>query len=154
MQELILKPDESFVLQPGEMIGAGSEPLRIRVGLVNEGTNAFQNLEKMLWATQKQMSGNQTAVYRRGDESRLIYVVPETATPDSFKYEDMSLTTTSRIFKVGKADLAGWLPKDGDTLTYNGKTYTVLKTGVSKTFYLDIGNYGVMIRIFVTEYRE
>lgn len=35
MDELILQPNESIVLQPGELTGAGSEPLRIRVGLVN-----------------------------------------------------------------------------------------------------------------------
>jgi hypothetical protein len=34
MDELILQPDESLILQPGEGIGAGDEPLRIRVGLV------------------------------------------------------------------------------------------------------------------------
>jgi len=35
MQELILKPDEMIVLQPGEQIEAGDQPLRIRFGLID-----------------------------------------------------------------------------------------------------------------------
>jgi len=34
MQELILHPNTSIVLPPGESLGAGEEPLHIRVGLV------------------------------------------------------------------------------------------------------------------------
>ena len=83
----------------------------------------------------------------------LDYAVPEMATPDSFG-EEYTLTTTSRVFKLGKAELEGWLPQNGDTLEYGGKTYTVKKTGASNTFYQDVGNFGVMIRIFVTEYRS
>jgi hypothetical protein len=155
MKELILHPNEPMVLQPGERIEAGAEPLRIRCGTPNVGTNAFSNMEEMLWASLKRSSGNQTAVYRRGPESRLVYVVPETAKADSFGYDDLTLTTTSRIFKVGKADLAGWLPEHGDTLDYNNTVYTVKNTSnANNTFYQDVGNHGVMIRIIVTEYRN
>jgi hypothetical protein len=39
MDELIVQPNESIVLRPGEMLGAGAEPLRIRVGLVEFAAN-------------------------------------------------------------------------------------------------------------------
>ena len=154
MEDLILRPNESIILQPGERIEAVDKPLRIRVGRVNEGTNAFKNAEQMIWETVKRMSGNQTAVYRRGEETRLLFVVPETPNPDSFPFENQSLATTIRIFKTGKTDLHGWLPKDGDTLTYQDKTYVFKKTGATPSFYQDIGNYGVMIRLFLQEYRS
>jgi len=35
MQELIVQPEESIVLPPGESLRAGDEPLRIRFGLVS-----------------------------------------------------------------------------------------------------------------------
>jgi len=153
MEELILKPEESIILQPGERIGAGEQPLRIRFGRVNEGTNAFKNIELMLWETMKRAHGNQTAVYRRGEEEMLIHVVPHKPQPDSFGFEEQTLTTTSRVFRIAKADLAGSLPKDDDTLTFDGKVYAVRKTQVSKTMFEDVGSYGVMMLIFVTEYR-
>ena len=154
MQELILQPNQSLVLSPGEGIGAGDEPLRIRYGEVNTADpNASANHEQMFWDTTKRQHGMRTAIYRRGTESRLVYAVPEMATPDSFG-DEYTLTTTSRVFKLGKAELEGWLPQSGDTLEYGGKTYIVKKTGASNTFYQDVGNFGVMIRIFVTEYRS
>jgi hypothetical protein len=153
MEELIITPNESIVLDPGEGILAGDSPLRIRFGTPNFGANSFSNSEEMLWKSMRQTSGNQTAIYRRGDEFRLVNVVPETARPDSFGFEGITLTTTSRIFKVGKADLAGWLPKHGDTLEYDGIVYCVEVTGVANTFYLDVGSHGVMIRILVSEGR-
>jgi len=153
MEDLILRPNESIVLQPGELIEAGDVPLRIRFGHVNEGTNSLKNIEQMLWETMKRMHGNQTAVYRRGGEEVLIHVVPHKPLPDSFGFGEQTLTTTSRVFRIGKADLNGWLPQDGDTLTFEEKTYTVRKTQVSKTMFEDVGSYGVMMLIFVTEYR-
>ena len=121
-------------------------------------TTPFANIETTLWNTLKQQHGNPTAVYRRGAESRLVSLVPETARPDSFGFDDQTITTTSRVFKVGKADLDGWLPQHGDTLEYddgNGvKIYTVKKTrNAGNTFFQDVGNYDVMIRIHVTNYR-
>jgi hypothetical protein len=108
----------------------------------------------MLWESMKRQTGNQTAVYRRGDEVRLVCIVPESPNSDSFGFADGGrLTTTSRVFKIGKADLLGWLPKEGDTLEYAEKVYEVGQTGASDTFYQDIGNHGVMMRIFVMEYR-
>ena len=48
MQELILQPETSMVLEPGESLGAGDEPLHIRVGLVEfastEGGSSQQQL--------------------------------------------------------------------------------------------------------------
>jgi len=49
MEELILKPEESIILQPGERIGAGEQPLRIRFGLIefashNNGSTQHQLL--------------------------------------------------------------------------------------------------------------
>ena len=116
--------------------------------------NHFETIDQMLWRTLKQMHGNLTAVYRRGEESRTVHVVPETARPDSFGIEDQAFTATSRVFKVEKADLDDWLPKHGDTLEYDGKTYTVKKTSEANTFYQDIGNSKVMIRIIVAEPRR
>ena len=56
MQELILQPEDSIVLAPGESLGAGDEPLHIRVGLVefaSEGGSSQQQLldsvAKCLW---------------------------------------------------------------------------------------------------------
>jgi hypothetical protein len=154
MEELILRPNEEYVLQPGERLEAVDQPLRIRFGYANEGTNSPKNIESILWETFKRSHGYPTAVYRRGTESLLISIVPESPQPDSFDFEGQPLTSTSRIFKTGKADLNGWLPKAGDTLTYNDKTYIVKKTGASNTFFQDVGNFGVMIRIIVTEYRS
>ena len=152
MDELILQPNESIILQPGEGIAAGERPLRIRVGQPNVGTNHYENMERTLWETSKQQTGNQTAVYRRGNESRLISVVPENPKPADFDIEDHSLNITVRAFKLEKADMLGWLPKSGDTLEWNEKTYTVRKFG-SGVFYQDVGNYNVVLWIFVTEYR-
>ena len=152
MQELILRPNESIVLAPGDKIGAGEEPLRIRFGLVNEGTNEFKKKEVILWEASKRMHGNQTAIYRRGEESRLIAVVPENRKPESFDFEGQPMSTTLRTFKVQKADLLGWLPEHGDILEWNEKIYTVEMTGASPMLYQDIGSYDVVMRIFVTEY--
>ena len=153
MQELILPPNTSIVLPPGESLAAGDEPLRIRVGQPSTGTNPHENIERMQWETMKQHTDNQTAIYRRGDETRLVSIVPESPNADSFGFTDSGkLTTTTRIFKIAKADLLGWLPKEGDTLTYQDKTYTFRKTAAD-SFYQDLGNHGVMMRIFVTEYR-
>ena len=114
----------------------------------------------MNWETLKKATGNQTAVYRRGEETRVVSIVPESPNADSFGFAEGSrLTTTSRVFKIGKTDLLGWLPKDGDTLTYRDPRtdhetiYTFRKTPASDTFFQDIGVHGVMMRIFVTEYR-
>ena len=73
--------------------------------------------------------------------------------PEDFNYEDQSLNITVRTFKVEKADMLDWLPESGDTLEWNNEVYTVRKYGTG-TFYQDIGNYNVVIRIFVTDYRS
>jgi predicted small secreted protein len=89
-----------------------------------------------------------------------VNIVPETAQPDSFGFDNSVLTSTSKIFKVGKADLLGWLPQSGDKLELipkrgqkQGKIYTVQKTGIANTHFSDVGCYDVMIRILVKEYR-
>jgi hypothetical protein len=159
MDELIIAPNESIILQPGEGVFAGRKPLRIR-GPIAATKSPFECHERTLWKTLRQATGNQIALYRRGEESRIVCVVPETAQPASFDlYEDennkITLTTTSRIFKLCKADLGGWLPKHGDTLEYaenpgeQAKIYKVQMTGGPHTYYLDVGNHGVMIRILV-----
>ncbi|MCL2710280.1 MAG: hypothetical protein FWE95_05315 [Planctomycetaceae bacterium] len=159
MDELILQPDESLILDPGEGIRAGKRPLHIRVGCPNYigcshfGTNEFKRMEQRVWEASKHQSGNQTAMYRRGSESRRVNVVPENAKPESFDIEGgHSLAVTIRAFKIEKADMLGWLPQSGDTLEWDTKTYTVRKFG-SGVFYQDVGNYEIVIRIFFTEYR-
>ena len=153
MDELILQPDEQIILTPGEGLAAGTQSLRIRVGTPGYGPNTFKNIEEILWRTLKHQHGNPTAIYRRGEESRLIFIVPETAKPDSFGFENQLLTTRSRGYKTCLADLLGWLPQHGDTLEFDGKTYTVQKTSNdSGTFYQEVGNYNIMIRIHVKEY--
>ena len=123
----------------------------------NKESNEFRKAEEIRWKLLKQSSGNQTGMYRRGEESRLIAVVPESPNPRDFDYEDQALNITVRAFKVEKSCLLGWLPKSGDTLEWNEQTYTVRKFGVRKfgsgVFYQDVGNYNVVLRIFVTEYR-
>ena len=153
MQDLILQPNDSIILQPGESIAAGDVPLRIRVGRPEVGKNEFANAEEMRWHLFKEHNGNQTAIYRRGDESRLIHVIPESRKPDSFGFEGQPVAITSRTFKVQKSDLLGWLPEHGDILEWNEKIYTVEMTGASPMLYQDIGSYDVVMRIFVTEYR-
>ena len=154
MQELILHPQESIELLPHEAIGAGEEPLRIRFDPLNAAPpNPFENQEKMWWETAKQRTGNQTAVYQRGELTKQVRIVPEMPRPDSFGFENQTLTTTSRIFKVEKADLEDWLPQSGDTLTYNETVYSIEQTGAANTFYQNVGTYGVIIRIIVMEYR-
>ncbi|MCL2710767.1 MAG: hypothetical protein FWE95_07790 [Planctomycetaceae bacterium] len=154
MEEIIVTPNQAITLQPGERIEAVGAPLRIRVGQVTLESNSLNNAEEMLWESQKSATGCQTAVYRRGKESRLVYIVPESPNADSFGFADGGrLTTTSRVFKIQKADLLGWLPQDGDTLDYQEKTYNISKTAASDTFYQDIGNKDIMLRIFVMEYR-
>ena len=160
MDELILQPDESIILEPGEGIHAGEASLRIRFGEREPGPNMFDNAEQMLWSSMKQASGNQVAVYRRGSESRLVCVVPETARSDPFGYDERVLSTTSRLFKIGRSDLADWFPpEDGDTLEYNDgkgtKIYEVKLTGnAGGTFFQNVGSGMVMVRIHVTEYIE
>ena len=158
MQEMILKSNESILLESCEGLLAGEEPFLIRFGTPGISRHACDRQEEMLWRSLKQHHGNPTAVYRRGSESRLVQIVPEVARPDSFGFDDQTITTTSRIFKVEKADLNGWLPKHGDTLEYDdgsgSKTYTVQKTSnAAGTFYQDVGNFGILIRIHVMEYR-
>jgi len=156
MQELILKPDEAIILAPGELIGAGDVPLRIRFGYANAdpntSANQFGKMERLLWENSKQQTGYQTAVYRRGDESRLIRVVPENPKPEDIDMENHSGNITIRAFKVEKADMLGWLPKHDDTLEWNKKIYTIRRFGPG-VFYRDVGNYNVVLRIYVTEYR-
>jgi hypothetical protein len=110
--------------------------------------------EKMFWKSAWLGNGNLTAVYKRGTEEREVRIVPETAKTDAFEAAGHTFTTTSRLFKIEKADLQGWLPKHGDTLTCQDKTYIVKKTRESETLFLDVGNHGVVIRIFVSEYRN
>ena len=153
MEDLILQPNDSIILQPGESITAGDVPLRIRVGQPNIGKNEFANAGEMIWHHLKQRSGNQIAIYRRGGETRLVHVVPESGKPTSFAFEGQPMTTTLRTFKVQKADLLGWLPEHGDTLEWNEKTYHVRMHEASNTFYEDISSYDVVMRIFV-EYRN
>ena len=157
MDELILQPNESIILKPGEAIYAQPDtPLKIRVGEPEVTPSAFDNAEEMLWSTLKRATGNQTAIYRRGDDSRLVYIVPETARPDSFGYDDHVLTTRSRIFKIGLSDLDKLFPpQHGDTLEYNEKIYEVKMTSnADGTFYQNVGSGLVMVRIHVTEYEE
>ena len=149
MQELIIRPNESIVLKPGESIVAGEQPLRIRVGQVNTGDNEFENMERMSWELSRDRTGNQVAIYRRGNESRLIAVIPERPNPASFDFEGQAMTATIRTFKAQKADLDGWLPEEGDTLEYDEKTYIFRKTSGLKTFYENVGSYDVVMRIFV-----
>jgi len=47
----------------------------------------------------------------------------------------------------------GWLPQSGDTIEWNEQTYTVRKFGTN-VFSLDVGLYGIILRIFATEYRD
>jgi hypothetical protein len=152
MEYLILNPDETIILQPGEMIGAGDQPLQIRFERVNEGTNHFAKAERLIWSTMKHAHGNQIAIYRQGDESRLLFVVPEAPKPDGFAFEDHQMYKTIRLFRCGKADLFGLIPKAGDTFIHNNITYTVCKTPGGPC-YQDIGNYNVMVRIAVDIYR-
>ena len=153
MQELILQPETSIVLEPSESLGAGEEPLRILCKQMGLSISTFNNHETMLWESMKRSTGYQTAIYQRGDESRTVSIVPESPNTNAFGFtESGKLTTTTRIFKIAKADLLGWLPKAGDTLTYQDKTYTFSKTAAD-SLYQDIGTHGVMIQIFVTDYR-
>ena len=152
MQELILQPEDSIVLAPGERIEAGEEPLRIRWMPMSLVPNMSVNSETMLWETLKRQSGNQTAIYRRGAETRLVRVVPENPRLESFDNDGHTRTITNRAFKIQKNDMLGWLPKSGDTLEWNEKNYPVHMFGAN-VFYQDVGNYNVMLQIFVTEYR-
>lgn len=79
MDKLILQPNELIILQPDEFIGAGEDSMYIRVGQSNVGTNPFETNERMLWKTLKQQTGNQTALYWRDDEIRMVRVVPESS---------------------------------------------------------------------------
>jgi len=154
MEELLIPPHSAIVLLPGERIEAGDEPLRIRAGTATSpGTHAFNNSERTLWESQKRATGDQTAVYRRGEETRLIRIAPESPNAEAFGFaEGGRLATTVRVFKIEKADLNGWLPQAGDTLDYQEKIYTFRK-GAADSFYQDLGNHNVMMRIFVSEYR-
>ena len=98
----------------------------------------------------KQHTDNQTALYRRGDETRLVRIVPENAQPESFEVEGHTRNIIMRAFKVEKADMLGWLPQSGDTLEWSDKIYTVRKFGTG-VFHLDVGNSNIVMRIFVTE---
>jgi len=149
MEDLILRYYESIVLEPLEALTTDVYPLRVRFENVHEGTNHYRNAAIERWEIQKRVTGNQTALYRRGNETRLIAVVPEKAKPDSFEFEEHARTSTIRTFKIQKSDLLGWLPKENDTLEHEGKTYICRKTGTLKTFYQDIGNDNIIIRIYV-----
>ena len=70
MEELILHLNESIVLDPDEAVGAGEMSLRALCKQMNLPGHTFDNAETMLWETLKKATGNQTAVYRRGDETR------------------------------------------------------------------------------------
>ena len=48
MEELILKPEEGVVLQPWEQIGAGSEPLWIRFGVLDFAVEEGSTQQKLL----------------------------------------------------------------------------------------------------------
>jgi hypothetical protein len=118
-------------------------------------TNLFSQAEQTLWNTIHKAAGSPTAVYRVQNseppsepqpEGCEIKVVPETPQPDGFAFEDFRLYKTSRVFKVGKLELNGLLPKEGDTLTYNDTVYTVKRTQ-SGPCYEEIGNYNVMLRV-------
>jgi hypothetical protein len=109
----------------------------------------------------QQSTGNQIANYRRGNESRLVCVVPETAKSDAFGYDErVVLSTLSRYFKIGVADLGDWFPpQDGDTLEYDdgksAKIYEVKRTGnADGAFFQTVGSGTVMVRIHAMEYVE
>ena len=157
MQELILHPDESIVLMPGEGIAADKVPLRIRTEHSYydpaKRRNQFAKMERIVWENSKRYTGHQTALYRRGKETRLLRVVPENPKPEDFDFENHTLNVTLRAFKVEKSDLLGWLPQDGDQLKWKGKIYTLHRFGTG-VFYQDAGNYNVVLRIYVTDYRK
>ena len=120
--------------------------------------NIFADAEQMLWNSIRRAAGNQTALYKpkNSDIETTIYVVPETPQPDGFAFEDFRLYKTSRVFKVGKLELNGIIPKEGDLLTYicNGvETNFTVKRTQSGPCYEDIGSYHVMLRLHCSIYR-
>ena len=164
MEEIVLNPNEQIRLESGESLSgsdAGALLIRYGEGAVPAlpGTNIFANAEWTIWNTIKNVSGNQTAVYKKQNSNieTTVFVVPETPQPDGFAFEDFKLYKTSRVFKVGKLELNGMIPKEGDTLTYiynEAETmYTVKKTQAGPC-YEDIGNYNVMLRLYCSVYRH
>jgi signal peptidase I len=92
-------------------------------------------------------------VYRHGETEITVNIVPAQPAPDSLGFEDFHLYKTIRIFIVGRAELNGVIPKEGDTITYNNTIYTVKKTP-NTPCYENIGNYEVMLRIYTSIYRS
>jgi len=122
--------------------------------------NMLAHCERMFWNALVQVSGNQTALYRRVDPEtnvilfeRIISVIPEQPAPDAFAFEDCILYKTGRVYKIGQEELEGRLPQEGDTLTFkSGDTktiYTVSRSGNGHC-YEELGNYGIVLRVYVT----
>ncbi|MDR3232595.1 MAG: hypothetical protein LBT46_02825, partial [Planctomycetaceae bacterium] len=131
MEDIILHPNESLVIEPGEALQpGGGGRLRIRfesgggIGGGTPGENGYSNMEQIIWNGIKTASGRQTAVYKQGSLEISVHAVPEKPNPDALQFEDHKLYKTIRVFKIGKSELNGLLPKEGDTLTYNDVIYT------------------------------
>jgi hypothetical protein len=115
--------------------------------------NLYFEMESLVWRNLWRSSGHPMAVYRYNDIERSVKIVPTQPTPDSLGFEDFHLYKTIRIFIVGMEELNGTIPKEGDTITYNNTVYTVKKTP-NTPCYENIGNYGVMLRIYTSIYRS
>jgi hypothetical protein len=113
------------------------------------GYNIFGNAEQFLWDSIWTAAGKQTAVYHYDNIEATLKVVPNTPQPDGFGFEDFTLYKTSRLFVVGKAELNGRIPKEGDTLNYNNIVHLIKRTTAGPA-YEDRGNYGVMLNLHVS----
>jgi hypothetical protein len=110
-------------------------------------------MEETVWRNLWTSSGKQTAVYRHEEIEMSVNLVPTQPTPDSLAFEDFHLYKTIRIFIVGRAELNGITPKEGDSITYDNTVYMVKKTPNTPCFE-NIGNYGMIIRIYTSIYRS
>ncbi|MDR3233761.1 MAG: hypothetical protein LBT46_08895 [Planctomycetaceae bacterium] len=152
MEELILHSNEMLVLFPGEVLKpSGAEPLQVKFSAdvpppVNAGTNIWESAEHTIWQMLLQNSGSQTGIFKHGIHELTVHLIPEQPKPDGFGWEDFHLYKTGRIFRIAKTDLHGITPKEGDTLLYNEKLYTIKKTA-NGPCYEDIGNYNVTLRL-------
>jgi hypothetical protein len=109
-------------------------------------------MEATVWRNIWVASGKQTAVYRHSEIEKTVNIVPTQPTADSLGFEDFHLYKTIRIFNVGRAELSGIIPKEGDLIMYDNTVYLVKKTPNTPCFE-HIGNYGVIIRIYTSIYR-
>ena len=126
--------------------------------------NLLANCEQLLWNTLLNASGCQTARYQRVDldtnvllADRIVPVIPETPRPDAFAFEDAVLYKTGRVFKVGQEELGGLKPREGDRLIFEHdgvKTvYTVQRTSGNGPCYEELGSYGIILRVHVSQPR-